>query len=331
MLIAEIRKKLSDLDGLDPDLQDSPEAIRRYLSSRKEDLLTADVFGVLKYLPRDPFLKHLLNGVLSLNPHATELSRCLPKLSFGEEDFEFKFWPKYPTPISNYESQTEPDLEVVGNGLRIFVECKLHSGFGDLQIVRQLLIGLANAKHDDEFFLLLVTKGFRPPRVSYNGKKYEIHDYLRVVAPTLEISQHLKSRLTAAYKRVLWVNWRTMASLLRDCHEQHVNEKHSRCHKDLVQDLEELLKLRSLGQFNGFSLPQIELDKRRPVLARFLTEKKNLGRPIQFKWLQYKALPSTRSYRAPFVLSSAKFNFERIVKKMSFSKPSPPLLIGDPQ
>jgi hypothetical protein len=35
------------------------DALREFLSSHKEDLLTADVFGALKYLPRRPYLEAL--------------------------------------------------------------------------------------------------------------------------------------------------------------------------------------------------------------------------------------------------------------------------------
>ena len=52
MLIAEIRRQLPDLQDVDPHAPVAIRQIRRLLSDSKEDVLTADVFGVLKYLPR---------------------------------------------------------------------------------------------------------------------------------------------------------------------------------------------------------------------------------------------------------------------------------------
>ncbi len=51
MLIAEIRRKLASLDELDADDPESLDQLRGLLRESQEDLLTADVFGALKYLP----------------------------------------------------------------------------------------------------------------------------------------------------------------------------------------------------------------------------------------------------------------------------------------
>ena len=59
VLIAEIRRKLLDLETLAPD-ELTPQRIKDLLRETKEDLLTADVFGALKYLPRDPYLSSVL-------------------------------------------------------------------------------------------------------------------------------------------------------------------------------------------------------------------------------------------------------------------------------
>ena len=55
MLIAEIRRKLADLEDIDPEEGHVVDQVRTLLRETKEDLLTADVFGMLKYLPRVPY------------------------------------------------------------------------------------------------------------------------------------------------------------------------------------------------------------------------------------------------------------------------------------
>ncbi len=49
MLIAEIRRKLPSIEDIDANGPDAMAQIRGLLRETKEDLLTADVFGVLKY------------------------------------------------------------------------------------------------------------------------------------------------------------------------------------------------------------------------------------------------------------------------------------------
>ena len=48
MLIAEIRRKLADLEDIDPEEGDVVEQLQILLKETKEDLLTSDVFGLLK-------------------------------------------------------------------------------------------------------------------------------------------------------------------------------------------------------------------------------------------------------------------------------------------
>jgi len=68
MLIAEIRRKLASLDELDADDPESLDQLRGLLRESQEDLLTADVFGALKYLPRRPYLETMLATLVERNP-----------------------------------------------------------------------------------------------------------------------------------------------------------------------------------------------------------------------------------------------------------------------
>ena len=84
MLIAEIRRKLRDLEDIDADT--------------KEDVLTADVFGVLKYLPRVPYLRFVMEEIAQQNPTAEEFLEHVDTLIDSLLDVKFHFWPTYPTP-----------------------------------------------------------------------------------------------------------------------------------------------------------------------------------------------------------------------------------------
>jgi hypothetical protein len=59
---------LPNIEDIDADGPDAVAQIRGLLRETKEDLLTADVFGVLKYLPRRPYLESVLTALALRNP-----------------------------------------------------------------------------------------------------------------------------------------------------------------------------------------------------------------------------------------------------------------------
>ena len=263
MLIAEIRGKLSDLEGFDSDHVDARSKLEAFLSSGKEDILTSDLFGVLKYLPRQPYLKTVLQQVAAANPHASEFSASVAGESFGEDDFQFRFWPVYQTKGGIPGDRIEPDVEISSRQIRIFVEAKLHSGFGDLQLVRQLIVGLQH--HDRQFYQLLVTAGARPPWMRLDGKMMPIAEYLHRVASRLSIPAIDRKKLVNASCRVLWINWRVLGSLIRSSHDQLSPSERQRCHTDMIVDLETLLRMRGLASWRGFSSGLANCSQKRPV------------------------------------------------------------------
>ena len=298
MLIAEIRKKLSDLDELDIGDAVAEDRIRAFLSERKEDILTADVFGALKYLPRKPYLQNVLQGICNKNPHASLFEECLRDLEFAESDFEFKFWPSYDTPITVSGGRTEPDLEIVSNRIRIFVEAKLHSDFGKTQIVRQLLIGLEN-QSERPFFLLLVTNGVKEPSLKWEGKRLHLSEYLTTVAQEMPgLSNSQRKLLAESSQRVLWTNWRRIGGFIADAkNDQGATQ---RTCADIVSDLEQLLLLRSLSPFNGFSTPSTGFEKQRPVCFGFEENRSHGGRfDFGFEWVSQYSCSSQTTFLCP--------------------------------
>ena len=112
MLIAEIRRKLIALEDIDPEEGDVVEQLQTLLKETKEDLLTSDVFGSLKYLPRIPYLQTLLNTIGDRNPHAESFKQCIQKVGGDIESFDFHFWPSFPTPMGLTGTTTEPDIQI---------------------------------------------------------------------------------------------------------------------------------------------------------------------------------------------------------------------------
>ena len=177
MLIAELRRKLMDLDDIVADDRGVVAQVRTLLSETKEDLLTADVFGLVKYLPRQYYLDAVLTAIAACNPEAREYGQHLPKLQEVGTHLKFTFWPTYATPEGLGGTWTEPDVELSDSSTLILVEAKLWSGFGKQQVERELAVALAQAE-GRECFVVLVTPGNRPPRFGCDHGRLVFRDYL---------------------------------------------------------------------------------------------------------------------------------------------------------
>jgi len=257
LLIAEIRRKLIDLEDLDPEEGDVLTQLRTILKETKEDLLTSDVFGVLKYLPRNPYFNAVLNAIVERNPHSVLFKKLVDKLGSKAESFNFRFWPSYPTPTGFSSTITEPDVQISGSDILIFIEAKLHSTFGELQIERELAVGLEQSK-SREFFLILVTLSTTVPSISVEGHRLNVLDYLKNLLPSSKIPEHIAHQLNSNFERVLYISWHAVVSAMYTANNQHKSsegissEEIRRC-TDLIEDLKQLMLMRGIQPFNGFS------------------------------------------------------------------------------
>jgi hypothetical protein len=276
MLIAEIRRKLLDLDDVPEEGDDGIAKVRELLSTAKEDLLTSDVFGALKYLPRDPYLRAVLAGIAKCS-QSHLLAQVVEQLSW-DTVYKFSFWPSYPTPAGIPGAVTEPDVELSGPALRIFFEAKLHSGLGKHQVARQLLIGLQQAG-SSQFFLVVVTAGLAKPR-----------DLRTVPAPD-EIPVEVRRQLQENMDRVLWINW----SRLMNCIEAATaeisigNPALATYCKEIVSDLSELMHMRGLGAFHGIGRSSKHQSPGYAMWGQFLTRQEHRFQGIRHAVRNWRA------------------------------------------
>ena len=235
MLVAELRRKLPDIGDIDPTAMNVVDQVRRLLSASKEDLLTSDVFGALKYLPLT-YLSAVMEQVAQRNPHSEPLTRHIPQLVAGLKTREFLFWPSYPTPLDIGAGSTEPDVVIRTENTFLIVEAKLGSGFGESQIERELGVALDHAG-GREPFLLLVTKTLAPPRWGYSESA--------TAAPTA-------SRLLQARNRVLWIDWAGLLAAIRLVRTTASPSAESETDTNgLVDDLIAVTELRGIRPFFG--------------------------------------------------------------------------------
>ncbi|MCK4819765.1 hypothetical protein KA005_28620, partial [bacterium] len=257
MLIAEIRRKLASLEEIDPEEGDVIAQLHTLLGETKEDLLTSDVFGAIKYLPRVPYLEAVLRAIADRNPHADDFRKCIYKSSLCLEALNFNFWPSYPTPAGLPGSVTEPDVELSGPDILIHFEAKLQSGFGEWQVERELAVAIEQSK-DKEFFLVLVTSSTSPPHISFRGRRLSVLDHLQSVSEAPEISAEIVNQLRRNSKRVLWISWLAIMAALEAAHSQHHNIEgvsySEKCRAtDMLQDLKQLMLMRGIQPFNGLA------------------------------------------------------------------------------
>ena len=118
-----------------------------------EDILTGDFFGVLDYLPRQPYLRDFLQSVENRND-GKEGRFELDGVNW--ETVEMLFWQRCP----GHDDSTEPDVVLVSNRWVIVVEVKLGSGFGETQPWREYEVGQQMASnqglaHDTVHYVII--------------------------------------------------------------------------------------------------------------------------------------------------------------------------------
>ena len=237
MIVAELHRKITE-EGFTPDL---------------EDLLTAEVFGSLKYLAPGLFLRGILEQVRKLNPETV-----LKKVDLGVEtkEMRFSFWPHRTT--GEYGGlSVEPDLELSSKGLLIVVECKYRSSLGEdvTQLPREYLAAKREAR-GREFCILAVTNHHGPPTVPNPvGKPSR-------VSASAAVSAYLRSKgmrhidEAQVSGRIGWIGWKHITAAIEDASKVAKNSRVSQLAPGLdalAQDLLNVLYLRGLRGFRSFA------------------------------------------------------------------------------
>src|SRR2546429_372076 len=102
-------------------------------SLEHEDLLTAEVFGALQYLPRS-FLASVLAEAARRSPRSFE---GIDPVGFSEE-CQFTFWPKYELVEESRRTIVIPDVVLKSPDRAVVIECKLGARLDEAQLVREL-------------------------------------------------------------------------------------------------------------------------------------------------------------------------------------------------
>jgi hypothetical protein len=198
-----------------------------------EDILTGDFFGVLDYLPRQPYLLDFLANLERLNERGGRLE--LDRVDW--EKAEIFFWPRFP----GQDDLTEPDVVLVSNRWVIVVEAKLGSGFGHDQPWREYLVGQQIAE----------SRGLPRSAVHYAIVS-------RAILRGAQVFGGLKSRQRDEIEpRTLWFRWLDAVTLVEGWLWPNGEGRRQAAQNEIrmLGDLLAALRKRRTLSFCGFGFP----------------------------------------------------------------------------
>lgn len=212
-----------------------------------EDILTGDFFGVLDYLPRQPYLRDFLAGLESLNEGEGRFE--LDRVDW--KNTEMLFWPRG----LGHDDSTEPDVILVSNRWVIVVEAKVGSGFGESQPWREYMVGRQIA----------TDRGL--PR---DGVYYVVVS--RAVLHEAQVLDGLTAHDRAELEpRTLWFRWLDAVKLVEGWLRRHGSGEWQAAENEtrMLGDLLGALRRRRTLAYCGFSFPHHQLvqESRPPIFC----------------------------------------------------------------
>jgi hypothetical protein len=241
-----------------------------------EDILTGDFFGILDYLPRNPYLNKFISYVASLNPNVQTLSTD----GVDWDNTKIRFWPR----TSTDEEDAEPDIVIVSNKWILVIEVKLQSAFGDTQPWREYVVGRKIAEEhlipkDSVYYLVLARKRLN-------------------IAPTFNADE--AEQLNELAPKTCYLKWHEVVSLveswLRGASTEHeLLAEHER----MLTDLFNAMRRRRAIAFSGFAFANLSFTSAIP---------ESIFCPPRFTGFQYQS-PETQPTEETVFLSSCHAGF----------------------
>jgi hypothetical protein len=206
---------------------------KKIWDTKSEDILTANVFGHLKYIKTINWIELLINDYSEIYP---------------SNNFKLSFWKNIPPPkdIKASEGNTEVDVIIESSNTVIFIECKYHAeasegttgsnkiGEPRNQIIRTIDVGLNYSLGVDKkfFFTYLTTTKKDIP--------IEISHYKNVNTIVRDIKGYHKNDLVylknISSNQIKWVTWEQIGFyIFQQC--ENLNSTEKMIAKDLLKYL----------------------------------------------------------------------------------------------
>lgn len=198
--------------------------------TKSEDILTANVFGHLKYIKTINWIELLINDYSEIYP---------------SNNFKLSFWKNIPPPkdIKAPEGNTEVDVIIESSNTVIFIECKYHAeasegttgsnkiGEPRNQIIRNIDVGLNYSfGADKKFFFTYITTTKNIP--------IEISHYKNVNTIVRDIKGYHKNDpgylKNISSNQIKWVTWEQIGIYIFQ-HCENLNSTEKMIAKDLLK------------------------------------------------------------------------------------------------
>jgi len=251
------------------------------LSDRLEDLLTADIFGPLRYLPFQDGLSHIL--IQAMNYHDHSFFSVVP----GIRDIAptFRFWPKL--------GRSEPDLIIEYGSDLIMFEVKYLSGKSGHFVTTESEEDNQRAASSDqlgrEYLDLLDYAGdFRKRSLIYvTSHKSLPWDDLNAGREAIKTLNTFPESSWQGYEaNTYWLSWHGVREAV-SASIPRLNNFYQKC---ILGDIEALLRRKGFRSFEGFQ----ELNLK-PISSRGnrIFYKKSLRRYFENEYMEVWTKPST--------------------------------------
>lgn len=200
------------------------------LTTSLEDLLTSNVFQLLRYLPNNTLLNCILEATKALE------SDKLPMPSY--ESVDYIFWPKH--------NKTEPDVQINFKKkdnivVCMFIEVKYRSPQSHKQLHRQWFDLVAYAKEKDakKRYLVYLTQDWVMPEEEFRESEKSIRSELRK-------KHKCKGKEDVS---IYWLSWRDIHLCVKDQFDKATESAAA----TILKDIKMLLEKKRLTGFYGYN------------------------------------------------------------------------------
>lgn len=200
--------------------------------TKSEDILTANVFGHLKYIKTIDWIEILINDYSEIYP---------------SNNFKLSFWKEIPPPknIKISEGNTEVDVIIESSNTVIFIECKYHAKASEgttgsnkirkerNQIIRNIDVGLNYSfEVNKKFFFTYITTNKNTP--------IEISRYKNIINIVNDIKDYHHNNpgylKNISSNQIKWVTWEQIGIyIFQQC--ENLNPTEKMIAKDLLKYL----------------------------------------------------------------------------------------------
>ena len=205
-----------------------------------EDLLTSNVFGILKYLDNKRVLIDFIRSAIN------QEGKTIKNIT-GIVDWRYYFWPKF-------QNQIEPDLLIQGfRKKKLVVNLLVEAKYRSNKNIYQQRGSLTGDQLADELNSLLEREWSSPEidksRIKENYLVF-ITNHFNIPLPDIVESNKLVKRYHQKQHRIYWTSWRNLPSIIDDNAKQYTKGQ-----QEMLQDLKNLLNKKRINRTTLTYLP----------------------------------------------------------------------------